>query len=133
MLTPLFGRVKGEAELALGQLRLTHPQTLQAVTVRPAFVDCSAHEAIKPYVPAVSALRTGMLALLGPVVRTALQGSWSPTEPLGRFLTDAAMGRWEGPEVDGPGVDGPGVQKGPGEYRVFGNAGFVRLAGVGRH
>lgn len=122
MLTPIFGRVKGETELALAQMH--NPKSFNAVTLRPAFVDCSAHEAIKPYVPAVSSLRSGMSTVLGPVVRAAIQGSWSPTEPLGKFLTEMAMGRWK--DASGPGVQDFGGSK------VLGNAAFVRLAGVGR-
>lgn len=143
--TPLFGRVKGETEMALGQLARAFsssspshhppeeacPPSFHAVTVRPGFVDGSAHAAIQPYVPAVGALRRGMVTLLGPVVRTrAFPASWSPTEPLGRFLTEVALGKWQQDENGDD--DGSGVEEGPGESRIFGNAAFVRLSGLGK-
>lgn len=145
--TPLFGRVKGEAEIALGQLARasSHPEEqappgggpslLAVTTVRPAFVDASTHAGIQPYVPAVNAggiLCRGMLTLLGPVVRNTAflrRDLWSPTEPLGRFLTELAMGEWQ--QQEGEEGSRPGVEKGPGESRIFGNAAFVRLSGVG--
>lgn len=133
LFTPLFGRVKGETELALAALNddPSQPGGFRAVTVRPAAVDGSAHAAIRAYVPRLGVLRGTMTAVLGPVMRTRpFRDYLSPTEPLGRFLTEVAMGKWEGPGVEGPGVE----RTGPGESGgvVIGNAGFVRLAGLGK-
>ncbi|KAL1848957.1 hypothetical protein Daus18300_013415 [Diaporthe australafricana] len=122
--TPIFGRVKGETEKALAEMRRANP-SFHASSVRPAFVDAAAHDAIKPYVPAQGMARDAMLAVLGPPIRILAKGSWSPTLPLGRFMTEMAMGRWEAEMRAG----GPAIER-LGEFPVLGNSAFRRLAGL---
>lgn len=122
--TPIFGRVKGETEKALAEMRRANP-SFHASSIRPAFVDAAQHDAIKPYVPATGAAWSAMLAVVGPPIRCLAKGSWSPTLPMGRFMTEMAMGRWE----DGMRAGGPAVEK-IGEFPILGNAAFRRLAGL---
>lgn len=159
--TPLFGRVKGEAERALGEFAQAQAQAAQAlpppaiqqqqpdgrqagnspfhaIAVRPAFVDPSAHAAIQPYLGGLLPWwRRAALALLGRLA------SWvqvpaarhSPTEVLGRFLTGLAMGQewqaWQQQQGDSV-QERAGVEKGPGGSVIFPNAAFARLAGLGQ-
>lgn len=123
-MTPIFGRVKGETEKALAEMRRANP-SFHASTVRPSFVDCATHDAIKPYVPPIGAGRAAMLAVFAQPIRVLAKGRWSPTQPLGRFMTEVAMGRWDAQMAAG----GPAVEK-IGEFPIVGNAGFRRLAGL---
>jgi len=94
LFTPIFGRVKGETELALAEFRKEHP-LFQASTVRPGFVDWIGQDKnVTDYMPKLSAWRTALGYALQPAVRMGLQGTWSPTEPLGKFFTGLAMGKW---------------------------------------
>lgn len=136
LLTPLFGRVKGEAERALGEFSASSQQHFHALAVRPAFVDPSAHAAIQPYLAGLLPWwRRAALALLG---RLAGAGALvpaarhSPTEPLGRFLTGLAMGQEWQQQQQGDSVQVLGVEKGPGGSVIFPNAAFAQLAGVGK-
>lgn len=123
-LTPIFGRVKGETEKALAEMRRTNP-SFHASSIRPAFVDAAQHDAIKPYIPAKGLAWGAMMAVVGPPVRSFAKGSWSPTLPMGRFMTEMAMGRWD----EGMRAGGPAVEK-IGEFPILGNAAFRRLAGL---
>lgn len=118
----IFARVKGETELALAEMRKQNP-LFHTSTVRPAFVDAAAHEAVKAYIPTPTFAMVAGAAVLGPVVRMAVKGSWSPTEPLGRFLTGMAMGKYE------RAMDGPGVER-LGAFPVVGNVAFRRAMGL---
>lgn len=122
--TPIFSRVKGETEKALAEMRKANPN-FHASSIRPAFVDAAEHDAIKPYVPVRGFSTSAMLAVLGPPVRSFVKGSWSPTLPLGRFMTEMAMGRWDEQMRAG----GPSVEK-LGEFPILGNVAFRRLAGL---
>lgn len=73
--------------------------------------------------PQASALIALGRVTLGPAMRALLPANVSPTEPLGKFLTEMAMGRYEGR------LTGAGVQTVKGS-RIVNNAGFRRLAGL---
>lgn len=88
----IFARVKGETEQSLADLTAASEGRLQADSVRPAFVDASQHDTIRPYIPKPGLLYKASIAVLGPVVRGAMAGSHSPTPMLGSFLTQMAMG-----------------------------------------
>ncbi|RHZ45582.1 putative nucleoside-diphosphate-sugar epimerases [Aspergillus thermomutatus] len=118
----LFARVKGETEVELAQLRRQSP-LFRASSVRPAFVDCAHHGAIKKYLPPRPAYET-LLRPLGPVMRGMAPGLCSPTEHLGRFLTEMAMGRYEDRLVGGKDVQMVG------EMPILENTAFRRLAGL---
>lgn len=115
-LTPIFGRVKGETELRLAEMRKANP-AFHASSIRPAFIDSAAHDAIKPYLPSTGVLAT----VFGPGLRAFAKSRWSPTEPLGKFMTEMAMGRWDAS------LEGLGIEK-VGDFPVVENVGFRRLA-----
>ncbi|ATY66714.1 NAD(P)-binding domain [Cordyceps militaris CM01] len=92
LFAPAFARVKGETEQGLADLTVGSRGALQADAVRPAFVDPAQHDAIRPYVPDAGVLYRATVGVLGPVVRTAMAASHSPTAMLGSFLTEMAMG-----------------------------------------
>ncbi|PHH84610.1 hypothetical protein CDD83_1659 [Cordyceps sp. RAO-2017] len=113
----IFARTKGETETALGDgLAGTY-------SVRPAFVDAAAHAAIRPYIPDPGLIYGVGLAALAPAIRCAARGMHSPTEPLGDFLTQLAMGRMDGA------LDGQGAFR-LGSSWVVENAGFRRMMGL---
>jgi hypothetical protein len=117
MVTPIFGRVKGETELALAEMRKANP-LFRANTVRPAIVDGRQNTATLPYLPQ-SAFWNGLIS----VVKQLFPGRWSPTEPLGRFLAEMAMGRWDA-ELKGKEFEHVG------DFAVVENSGFLKLAGL---
>ncbi|KAB5576211.1 nucleoside-diphosphate-sugar epimerase [Coniochaeta sp. 2T2.1] len=121
MFTSLFARVKGETELLLADMRKANPR-FHADSVRPGFVDSKQHTAIQPYLHQ-GLLMGATVSLLGPPIRLAMKGQWSPTEPLGKFLAECAMGKWQA-QFQGPGFDRIG------EFTVVHNSGFRKLAGL---
>ncbi|KAL6365320.1 hypothetical protein LRP88_01307 [Fusarium phalaenopsidis] len=120
--SPIFARVKGETETALGEMS-TKISSLQADSVRPAFVDAAAHEAIQKYIPDPGAMYRGMITVLGPPMRAFYKSGHSPTPILGDFLTKMAMGK-----VDGK-IEGPGAFRLGGSWIVE-NVGFRRVMGL---
>jgi len=123
MLTPLFGRIKGDTEAAHLDLGKKTP-TLKVFSLRPAAVDPSSHPEILKAVAAKLRgrplwQRAGTRVLL-PVLRAANKDMVSPTKDLGRVLTDLAMG--SGEPLEGKGIEGEG--------RIITNVGFRRLAGI---
>ncbi len=122
--TPLFGRVKGETELALAEMQKSNPASLRVTSVRPGGVDWTAHEELKPFLPDLGTFRNVAAGILFPIGRYAARERWTPTEPLGRFLTGMAMGMWDGA------LDGEGVERLPGGSAVVGNRGFRRMMGL---
>lgn len=124
-LTPFFGRVKGEAELALAEMQKENPASFRATTVRPAFVDWTGHEELKPYLPDLGAFKNITGSVMSPVMKYLANGKWSsPTEPLGRFMTGLAMGMWDGA------LDGEGVERLSGGLTVVSNTGIRRVVGL---
>ncbi|ROW12813.1 hypothetical protein VMCG_00789 [Cytospora schulzeri] len=121
--TSLFARVKGEVEARLAEMRRADPG-FHALSARPAAVDASAHDAIGPYIPTRPLIVRVMLPVLGPPIRTFCKGLHSPTEHLGRVLTELAMGRYEDRFVAGR-----DVQK-IGEFSILENPVLRRFAGL---
>ncbi|KAK4655300.1 hypothetical protein QC762_300970 [Podospora pseudocomata] len=94
LFTPIFGKTKGETELALADVRKKNP-LFRASTVRPGFIDwLDQDKSITKYMPPLGLARTGLGHALHPVFKFGMRGNWSPTEPLGGFLTGLAMGKW---------------------------------------
>ncbi|KAF5545092.1 nucleoside-diphosphate-sugar epimerase [Fusarium phyllophilum] len=118
--TPIFGRVKGETERALSELQA--PTKFHVESVRPAGVDATNHEAIKPYIPNPGMLYNAMYLLMGPLVRTVLQSLHSPTEKLGPFLMNMAMGKYDKP-LEAVGNDISSING----SRILENVAFQRL------
>ncbi|KUI55036.1 Benzoylformate decarboxylase [Cytospora mali] len=123
--TPIFGRVKGETEVALSEMHNAN-SNFHASSVRPAFVDSAQHDAINEYVPTQNMMIQATSMVLGGPIRCFAKGSWSPTEALGRFMTEMAMGKWDGQ------LEGPGIEK-LGDFPIVRNFGFRRLAGLDKN
>ncbi|KAG5743620.1 hypothetical protein H9Q69_008320 [Fusarium xylarioides] len=118
--TPIFGRVKGETEKALSELQA--PTKFHVESVRPAGVDATNYEAIKPYIPNPGILYNAMYFFMGPLMRTVLQSLHSPTEKLGPFLMNVAMGTYDKPL----GAGGNDISSINGS-RILENVAFQRL------
>ena len=118
----IFARTKGETERALADLAAELP-TLRADSVRPGFVDAATHAAIKPYIPDPGLLYNIGHVTVAPAIRAGFKGMHSPTEALGDFLTQMAVGRVDG-KLEGRGA----FQLGP--SWVVENVGFRRLMGL---
>ncbi|KAG5664639.1 hypothetical protein KAF25_008373 [Fusarium avenaceum] len=117
--TPIFGRVKGETEKELSELRT--PQ-FHIESVRPAGVDASNHDAIKPHIPNPGMLLNATLFFMRPLMRTVLNSLHSPTEQLGPFLAGMAMGKYD-KQLD---AGGEGIANLNGS-RILENLAFRRL------
>lgn len=114
--TPLFGRVKGEAERALGefaaqaqaQQQPPADKSFHALAVRPAFVDPSAHAAIQPYLG-------GAAPLVAPrgarPARPAGGGVVVGADPRGAAQPDGAAGAVPDGARDGAGVAAAGRRR----------------------
>ncbi|KAI1643100.1 putative nucleoside-diphosphate-sugar epimerase [Daldinia loculata] len=118
----IFARVKGETELALAEMRRANP-SFHASSIRPAFIDAASHDAIKPYIPVKTPLYKAAYALLGPPMRYGARSYWSPTQDLGRFLTEMAMGRYKDQ------FKAKDIQM-EGEFPILENSAFRRLSGL---
>jgi hypothetical protein len=101
-----------------------NPSTFRATTVRPAFIDFSGHGELKPFLPDMGVLKSVATSVFSPVAKHLARSLWSPTEPLGRFLTGMAMGMWDGA------LEGEGVEKLPGGFTVVANTGMRRIMGL---
>ncbi|KAK4163929.1 hypothetical protein QBC43DRAFT_318942 [Cladorrhinum sp. PSN259] len=94
--TPVFGRVKGETELALAEIQNESPTAFKMASLRLAFVDWLDQPEIRPYLPeTITPFRNVVGGVFQPLLKYGLKGSWTPTEVMGRFVTGMAMGRWE--------------------------------------
>lgn len=119
ILTPMFGKVKGEAEQALLELSKSTP-SLKPYSLRPGGVDPTYHPEIQPFIPSNgSFMKTAQAALLS-VLRAVGRNMVSPTKELGQVLVDLAIS-------DGKPLQGKGIL---GEGRTISNVGMRRLAGL---
>lgn len=123
MFSQFFARVKGEVEVALADMRRENP-AFHAVSVRPLAVDASAHDAIRPYIPTSPLATRAMMLVLGPPIRTVFTRYHSPTEHLGRVLTELALGRFDGRFVAGNDIQMIG------EFPVLENTALRRFSGL---
>ncbi|CAJ2512543.1 Uu.00g055580.m01.CDS01 [Anthostomella pinea] len=118
----IFARVKGETELALASMRKANP-LFHASSVRPCGIDASAHEAIKPYIPTPPMWHRLLVPLMMAPIRIGYSNLHSPTQELGRFLTEMAMGKYR---FDSPAKDVQMV----GQFPILENSAFRRLSGL---
>lgn len=123
MFSAIFARVKGETETKLSEMRGANPR-FAAESVRAAGVDATAHTAIHPFIPDPGMLYKVMNATLLPVMTTFMKGMHTPTEPLGRFLTEMAMGKHEAE------LKGKDVVTLDGGLRLVENGTFRRIMGL---
>ncbi|GJC78692.1 protein fmp52, mitochondrial [Colletotrichum liriopes] len=121
----IFARVKGETETLLSEMRAANPR-LRTESIRPAFVDNVDHDAIKPYVPDPGMLYKLMNVSLASMTRTLLPSFVSPTEIMGKFMAEMAMGKIDADLAAG----GEGITTLNGGLRIVENTGFRRLVGL---
>ncbi|CAG8956567.1 hypothetical protein HYFRA_00003956 [Hymenoscyphus fraxineus] len=120
ILTSRFGVVKGKAEADLLSLSKDPAfSNLRPYSMRPAFVDNTAHTEAKEFGPQRTGFEGLAVATILPVVRL-MPSFMSPTKDLGRYVTELACG--DGGPKEGGGVDGEG--------RTINNAAFRRFAGL---
>jgi hypothetical protein len=93
--------------------------TFRIYSPRPALVDSIEHKEIHPFIPEITGMRKAALTVVGPPVRKFWLDQVSPTKPLGKVLTELAMG--EGKPLEGPGIEGEG--------RTLRNTALRRLGG----
>ncbi|KAJ4987838.1 nucleoside-diphosphate-sugar epimerase [Stagonosporopsis vannaccii] len=115
MLTPLYGRVKGETEMALFNFRKQNPN-FRAVSVRPGGVDWTSHPEIQPFIPQQPAWKAMAIKPLNNIYKSMM----TPTQPMGKVFTELAMSK-------GDAMKGPDVKL---EGTLLTNAGIRRLAGL---
>lgn len=101
--TPLFGRVKGETEVALMELEKKNPH-FRPVIVRPAMVDSKDHDELRQWIPPATSLKGLAESIFGPIIRSSLKTMHSPTKPLGRSLAELATGSLNG-KLGGEGIE----------------------------
>ncbi|KAF3005258.1 hypothetical protein E8E14_005694 [Neopestalotiopsis sp. 37M] len=123
LFTSLYGRVKGETELELSRLC---NDRLRIESVRPVGVDASSHEAIKPYIPDPGVVYKVMGLAFLPLIRTVMRSMHSPTQPLGDFLVQMAMGKYD----EQLALGGDDIHTLPGGSRVLDNWAFRRFYGL---
>lgn len=106
-----FGKIKGRTEKDL--LALSDP-SLRIYNVRPAAV-------LPPNYDRQASLGTRVVrAALGPVLKTLLPGSVTPSDTLGEVLVELAIG--DGNPIEGVGVEADG--------RTLQNMAIKRLGGL---
>ena len=118
-MTPLFGRVKGEAEASLLQLSKESP-ALKIYSVRPGGVDATNDKDIQPYLPNRKLIGRLAEGIFLPPIRAFYTSMHSPTALLGRVFIDLATS-------DGEPLEGKGIS---GEGRTLNNVALRRLAGL---
>lgn len=127
----LYARVKGETEQELADLSAQMPPgSLEVVSARPAFVDAAQHKAIAAYVPVLGLTRNAMTVVLGPPIRAFWKSFVSPTDALGRFLTDVAAGKVGDDKLEGRGAFRLGGDGSSSSSWVVENVGFRRVMGL---
>ena len=103
MFTQLFGRVKGETEMALGDLSEKSGGKLRADSVRPGAVDAQGHEAIAPFLQKREWWYSPTIAVMRPGLKMLAKSFHSPTLEMGTFMTRMAMGQVDG-RLEGSGA-----------------------------
>ncbi|KAK8051780.1 hypothetical protein PG993_003165 [Apiospora rasikravindrae] len=121
LLTAFQARVKGETELSLGAIcRSSH---LNGYSVRIFYPDMAGHDAIKPYIAPRPLVHNIAEVVLGAPIRRFAKNLWAPTDKLGEFLVEVAMGRHDD-DIDA--ADGNGTVDG---LTIVSNADIRRVKG----
>jgi hypothetical protein len=115
MFTTLYGRVKGQVEAALFELHKQNPM-FRPYNVRPGAVDWTNDPDIQPYIPKQAMYKKMAI----PPLNIVYKGLMTPTQPLGRILTDLAKSNGEALKGSDVGMEG----------RLVSNAAIRRMAGL---
>ncbi|ROT41971.1 hypothetical protein SODALDRAFT_326141 [Sodiomyces alkalinus F11] len=121
---PLYARTKGQTEARLSEIAAQSQGRFVVDSLRASTVDPTGHEAVLKVVP-----RDGVLKRLGFAAnRVLVPAMYAPSEPLGRFLTGLALGKYEAQLAEG-GTEGAKVGRLP-RVRLLENPMFRRLIGL---
>ncbi|KAK8127806.1 nucleoside-diphosphate-sugar epimerase [Apiospora sp. TS-2023a] len=94
LLTAFQARIKGETELSLGSICRSSPSRhLKGYSVRIFYPDRTNHDAIKPYLAPRPLVHNVSEVIFGAPIRRFAPNLWAPTEKMGEFLVELAMGR----------------------------------------
>ncbi|KAF2474476.1 uncharacterized protein BDR25DRAFT_214112 [Lindgomyces ingoldianus] len=115
MFTPLFGKVKGETETSLLDFGNKTPN-FNVYNVRPGGVDWTKHPEIHDYMPQQAFYKR----MLMPGLNALASGIMTPTQPLGKILTQLAMSK--GAPLKGTDILAEG--------RIVPNVAIRRMAGL---
>lgn len=115
MFTPIFGRVKGQAEQSLFDFYKATPN-FKLYNVRPAAVDWRHHPEIHPFMPQQAAYKSMLITPIDAVRKSMI----TPTKPLGKTLTELAMSK------GGP-LEGKDIRM---EGTLLPNVAIRRMAGL---
>ncbi|KAK8060115.1 nucleoside-diphosphate-sugar epimerase [Apiospora saccharicola] len=86
-------RIKGETELSLGSIcRFSPSRHLKGYSVRIFYPDRTDHDAIKPYLAPRPLVHNLSEVIFGAPIRRFAPNLWAPTEKMGEFLVELAMG-----------------------------------------
>ncbi|KAF7554080.1 hypothetical protein G7Z17_g3182 [Cylindrodendrum hubeiense] len=123
--SPYYGDIKGKTETLLCELRVLYPR-LHTESFRAGFVDASQHPDIKPYIPDPPLLYRVMIPFVALPIRIAAKWMVCPTERLGQFLAELAMGKYDTQLK----ADTKDIMTLRGGLRIWENEAFRRLAGI---
>jgi len=117
ILTPYFGKIKGQAERELIDLSKSTP-SLDVISMRPGGIDWAGHpEVAEEMKQRKTSFGTKAVEYIIPVFKAVMPSMLSPTRDLGKFLVDLAL------KLDWH-------PKGPGTFEdgaIVSNTGFLRL------
>ncbi|KAF1845609.1 uncharacterized protein K460DRAFT_366460 [Cucurbitaria berberidis CBS 394.84] len=113
--TPIFGRVKGQIETALFEFGKQTPN-LKVYNVRPGAVDWTNHPEIHPFMPKQAMYKKALI----PPLNVVYKGLMTPTQPMGRIMTELAMSKGEP-------LEGSDIEM---EGRLVRNAAIRRMSGL---
>ncbi|KAM7186330.1 hypothetical protein V8F33_011904 [Rhypophila sp. PSN 637] len=125
----MAGKIKGETELELAQIRRENP-SFHAMTARPNAVDPHQHPEILPYVASDNPIMGRKFGLAVRLVAKYMGWMHSPTQPLGKVLTELTMGRLDGKIEQEIGKKKGGVERLEGGFVVLENTVLRQLAGL---
>ena len=123
--TSLYCKYKGEAESLLSEMRVANP-SFEAESVRPNIVDSTAHASIKPFLAPPIPLYRFIERFAMPSLRLMAKSMIIPSDSLGKFLAQTAMGKQENVLRQG----GRDIGMLEGRMRLVENEAIRRIAGI---
>jgi hypothetical protein len=90
MFTPIFGRVKGQTETALFDFAKQNSM-FKVYNIRPGGVDWTNHPDIHPFIPKQAMYKRALISPMNMVYKSMM----TPTQPMGKIMTELAMSKGE--------------------------------------
>lgn len=115
MFTALYGRVKGQIESALFDFSKQNPM-FKLYNVRPGGVDWMNQPEIHPFIPKQALYKKVMIPSLNVVYKSLM----TPTQPMGKIMTELAMSKGEPLQGSDIGMEGT----------LLSNVALRRMAGL---